>query len=142
MPIHTTNYQNTFIEIAEDSPVQTAQIPPVKNGKMTVAAYQYEMLKDHPYAYTSDEVFFQIYALRNEIEGAQWAAERTLFFSKGQPCFRASPLTKQYGWGVHSNHEGKIALFGAETAEYRKFSKEKSVTILKAMRTSRDLQRA
>lgn len=137
MPIHTTNYQNTFIEIAEDSPVQTAQIPPVKNGKMTVAAYQYEMLKDHPYAYTSDEVFFQIYALRNEIEGAQWAAERTLFFSKGQPCFRASPLTKQYGWGVHSDENGRIALVASGTDVYQQFLQDERIRKVKAMKSKR-----
>lgn len=137
MPIHTTNYQNTFIEIAEDSPVQTAQIPPVKNGKMTVAAYQYEMLKDHPYMYTSDDVFFQIYALRNEIEGAQWAAERTLFFSKGQPCFRASPLTKQYGWGVHSDENGRIALVASGTDVYQQFLQDERIRKVKAMKSKR-----
>ena len=30
MKIHTTNYKNTFIEIAEDCPVSSGQIPPTK----------------------------------------------------------------------------------------------------------------
>jgi hypothetical protein len=28
--MHTTNYLNTFIEVAEDCPVKAAEIPPVK----------------------------------------------------------------------------------------------------------------
>ena len=39
---------------------------------------------------------------------------RKQFFSKGQPCFRASPLTKQLGWGVHCDKNGKVALYGIE----------------------------
>jgi Family of unknown function (DUF6157) len=34
--MHTTNYINTFIEIAEDCPVQSAEIPQQKDDEKTV----------------------------------------------------------------------------------------------------------
>jgi hypothetical protein len=30
-------------------------------------------------------------------------------------------LPKKYGWGIHFNEHGKIALNGTETAEYKEF---------------------
>jgi hypothetical protein len=135
--MHTTNYINTFIEIAEDCPVTTAQIPPDKAGEKTIAGLQYEIVKKNPYKYSSDDVLFQVYAQRNEVTKGEMAKERALFFSKGQPCFRSSPLGKRYGWGVHSDDKGKIALYPVESPEYKKLSKDKSLEHVKAMRSKR-----
>lgn len=137
MKTHTTNYTDTFIEIAQDSPVDVAEVPPVKGDKRSVANIQYDLLNGQSYKYTSDDVLFQVHAIRNELTRAELKKARDAFFSKGQPCFRASPLTKRYGWGVHNNSEGKIALVGAGTKEYGKFSKDKSLKVVKAMRTSK-----
>jgi hypothetical protein len=104
--MHTTNYLNTFIEVAEDCPVKAAEIPPVKTKK-TAANIQFEMLIDNPYRFTSDEVLFQVFALKNQIPARDQKAEREKFFSKEQPCFRSSPLTKRYGYGVHSNEKAR-----------------------------------
>lgn len=133
----STNYFNTFIEVAEDCPATRGEVPPVKGDKKSVANLQFEMLRDHPYQYTSDDVLFSVFALRKQIPKDDWAEQRALFFSKGQPCFRASPLTKRYGWGVHSNEEGKIALVGVESDEYQKFVADGSIVKKKAMRSSR-----
>ena len=137
MKIHTTNYQNTFIEIAEDCPVKMAEIPSMKGDKKSVANIQFEMLDKNPYKYTSDDVFFQVFADRNDLTEKEYEKEREKFFSKGQPCFRASPLTKRYGFGIHSDDKGKIAIYGAETKEYSKFVADKSVRKVKAMRSKR-----
>ena len=59
------------------------------------------------------------------------------FFSKGQPCFRASTLTKRYGWGVHLNEEGKMAIYSAGSAEYEKFAKDKTLKVIKAMKSGK-----
>ena len=56
--MHTTNYRNTFIEIAEDSKITKGEMPPLKGEKKTVANLQFDMLYDSPYHYTSDEVLF------------------------------------------------------------------------------------
>ena len=109
----------------------------MKGDKRTVANLQFDMLYEHPYEYTSDDVLLSVYALRNEIKKSELKAARAEFFSKGQPCMRTSPLTKRYGWGVHSDAEGRIAIYPCESAEYKKFSKDKKLQVVKAMKTSR-----
>ena len=135
--MHSTNYYNTLIEVAEDCPTGQAEIPPVKGNKKSVANIQFEMLHGHPYEYTSDDVLFAVFAARKEIPEEDLAEQRAIFFSKGQPCFRASPLAKRYGWGVHSNEAGKIALFGMETEVYQKLVADDAIVKKKAMRSKR-----
>jgi len=133
----STNYVDTFIEVAEDCPVTKGEIPPTNKRKKSVANLQFEMLIDHPYQYTSDDVLFTVFAMRKEFPKAEWATQRELFFSKGQPCFRASPLTKRYGWGVHSDAEGKIALYDRDSAEYHSLVADDAIVKKKAMRSKR-----
>ena len=123
MNIHTTNYFNTFIEVAEDCPVTVAEVPPAKEEK-TIAGLQFEMMHDYPYTHTSDDILFAVYAERQGIPKKDHKAEREKFFSKGQPCMRSSALPKRYGWGVHSNEEGKLALIAVEGAKYKKLASD------------------
>jgi hypothetical protein len=134
--MHTTNYYNTFIEIAEDCPIASAEVPPQKGEDKTVANLQFDMIMANPYKYTSDEVIFSIYALRNNIT-SNLEQERENFFSKGQPCLRSSPLAKRYGWGIHHNSEGKVAVFPADSEEYARFLKDNTMKKVKAMRSKR-----
>jgi hypothetical protein len=133
----TTNYYNTFIEVAEDSPVKAAEIPPKKGDEKTIANIQFEMISNNPYKYTSDDVIFSAYIIKQNLAKENYEKERQSFFSKGQACFRSSPLPKRYGWGIHSNAEGKIAIYGAESGEYKKYSEDKNLKHLKAMRSKR-----
>jgi hypothetical protein len=135
--MHTTNYVNTFIQIAEDCPIAEADVPPQGKKEPSIAELQFKMIYDHPYKYTSDEVIFEVYAQRNGITSTEKKAARETFFSKGQACLRASPLTKRYAWGIHHNEEGKIALYPAGSAEYKKFAANKSLKQTKGMRSSR-----
>lgn len=135
--MHTTNYTNTFIEVADDCPVQKAALPPKKADKATIANIQFDMIYDHPYRYTSDEVIFNTHALRNEIPKNELKEARQQFFSKGQACMRSSPLGKRYGWGIHHDENSKIALYPMESPDYKKFAKDKSLEHVKAMRSKR-----
>ena len=137
MKAHTTNYQNTMIQIADDSPATSGEIPPVKGDKKSVANIQYDMISKNPYAYTSDDVLFHVYAERNDLANSELDKAREVFFSKGQPCLRASPLTKRYGWGVHNDGEGKIALVSSDSKAYQKLSEDKTLQVVKAMKSSR-----
>jgi Family of unknown function (DUF6157) len=137
MKTHTTNYFNSFIEIAEDCPTATGEVPPTKTNAPTAATIQYEMLIKHPYKYTSDDILFQVFADKNDLTQSEYEEARQQFFSKGQPCFRASPLTKRYGWGVHYNEEGKMAIVSSESTEYKTFVKDKNLKVLKAMKSSK-----
>lgn len=134
---HSTNYVNTFIEIAADCPVDKAEVPPLKGQDKTVANLQFELISKHPYMYTSDDVIFTTHALKQDIPEPEWEHERRVFFSKGQPCLRSSPLTKRYGWGVHCNEEGKVAIYPMGSDEYQQFSDDKLLKKVKAMRSKR-----
>lgn len=138
--MHSTNYYNTFVEIAEDCPLNFGEEPKIKAGKPTVASMQFEMIMSNPYKFTSDEVLFEIFANRNDISEAELKGAKEKFFSKGQACFRTSPLTKRYGFGVHFDPEGKMAIYGSETKAYKDFLENPEVKKVKAMRSSRKIK--
>ncbi|MEM6991503.1 MAG: DUF6157 family protein [Myxococcota bacterium] len=138
---HTTNYTDTFITVAADCP-ETAGVPPRETAKPSVALRTFKMLVASPYRYTSDEVIFEVFADRKGIPKRQRAAARREFFSKGQPCLRASDLGKRYGWGIHFDSEGRAALYGVESSEYRKLAKGQGpdrtqLEVRRAMRSRR-----
>src|SRR5699024_3677832 len=97
MKVHTTNYFDTFIEVAEDTKANCGTRPPTR-AKKTIAEMQYELLMDNPYKFTSDDILFQIFVDRNHLTKAKYKQAREHFFSKGQACLRASPLVKTYGF--------------------------------------------
>lgn len=136
MKVHSTNYFETFIEVAEDTKADRGTRPPSKDKK-TAAEMQYGLLANNPYKFTSDDIFFQVYAERNDLAKSEYKQAREAFFSKGQPCFRASPLTKTYGFGVHSDSEGRVALFGMETETYQKYITDTAVKKIKAMKSGK-----
>jgi Family of unknown function (DUF6157) len=137
MKTHSTNYQNTFITVAEDCPAMNGEVPLSKGDAKTLAAMQFELVSKHPYQFTSDDVFFSVFAERNDLIESEFEEARKTFFSKGQPCFRASALTKRYGWGLHSNQDGKVALYGCETAEYKTLSTDPNIKVVRAMKTNK-----
>lgn len=102
-----------------------------------MAEMQYEMIAKNPYKFTSDDIFFQVFADRKDLTKDEHGKARKEFFSKGQPCFRASPLTKTYGFGIHSDGNGKVALYGMETEAYQQFLANPEVKKVKAMRSKR-----
>lgn len=131
----TTNYYNTFIEVAEDCARDRGEIPPLRAGKKTIARMQYEMISEHPYRFTSDDIIFRIQAERKGLPLTK--AGREKFFSKGRACLRSSPLGKRYGWGLHHNEEGKVALYGMESDRYHQLAEDEELTHTRAMRSSR-----
>lgn len=135
--VHTTNYQNTLITPADDTKAVNAVMPPLKQDKQTIANLQFEMIYNEPYKYTSDEVLFEIYMLRKGAEHDPVAEERKAFFSKGQPCLRTSALAKQYGWGIHHNADGRVALVAMESDDFKELVDDPAVKKVKAMKTSR-----
>lgn len=131
---HSTNYRNTLILVSEDCPVSAGKAPD-KAG--TVVEMQYRMIAESPYALTSDDVVFGVYADRQSIPQNERGEARRAFFSKGQPCLRASPLVKSNGWGVHSDEQGRVALVAMEDPRYAALADDPSVIVLKGMRNSR-----
>ena len=50
---------------------------------------------------------------------------------------RTSPLAKTYGWGLHFNDRGRIALVSVGTPLYERFAKDPGVARKRAMRNKR-----
>lgn len=134
--MHSTDYSNTFIEVADDCKVEVGTIPPEK-AERTIARMQFDLIKLAPYKYTSDEVIFAIYAQRNGIKNEELEKSRNTFFSKGQACLRCSPLGKTYGWGFHFDDQSRVAIYGKESKEYAKLKSDKTLKHEKSMKSSR-----
>jgi hypothetical protein len=129
MTQHSTNYYDTFIEVAHDCPVVVAVAPPIREPQ-SAARIEYEMVIDSPYRYTSDDVLYQSHGHRRGLH-------RDEFFSKGQPCMRASCLTKRYGWGIHTDAEGRIALVARESDDYLRLAADPTLHHLTALRSTK-----
>lgn len=130
----TTDYFSTFITASPDS-TAIQGVSPAKPE--TIAGLQFALLSQHPYSRTSDELLFEIHCRRSGIDGAAKGTARDAFLAKSKACLRASPLVKQHGWGLHFDKDGKVALYGVESAEYRALLQGKDVKVIPGMRSSR-----
>lgn len=135
------NIVDQFIEIAPDSPTQQSIVPQMRGEKPTIASIEYELLNSKPYVYTLAELKFATHVKCKQIPPAELKAHdkqlREEFFDKPYACMRASPLTKQYGWGAHYDEHGKIAIYPVESKEYKYFVNDKNIKKFFAMRSKR-----
>jgi uncharacterized protein DUF6157 len=139
--MHSTDYFDTFIAVAEDCVAPGATVPPERTPA-SVAERTFRLIADSPYRYTSDDVVFTVWADRRAIPETGRAAARAEFFATGRPCLRSSDLGKRYGWGIHSDSNGRVALVPLHSDDYARFSAGQApdgspVTVTRAMRTSR-----
>lgn len=132
--MHTTNYLDTLILPSPDCAAAAVDLP-AKAG--SVAAMQHERMVASPYGLTSDDLIFGIFADRQGIADLERTAARIAFFSKGQPCLRASPLVKTYGWSIHHDEQGRIALVNPASDRFRDLVDHPSVVKLAGMRSKR-----
>lgn len=133
--MHTTDYTDTLILPAPHTKAQTATAPPA--GKGSIAELQYERLSAGDYVWTSDDLIFDAHCQRKGIAEADRPAARAQFFSKGQPCLRTSPLAKTYGWALHFDSAGRIALLPMGSERVAELEADPAVTVRAAMKSSR-----
>jgi hypothetical protein len=131
------SYKNTLITISEDSKATSAIVPVSRNGKPTIASIEYDLIKNNPYKFTQEDVQFKTYLIKNQIEEEYTDELRKQFFSKSMACFRTSPLVKNYGWGIHYNDQGKIAIYDVKSEIYNQLLNQDKITKLKGMRSKR-----
>lgn len=132
--MHSINYRNAFIAVSEDCRAEFGTVPD-KPG--TIAALQYELLARAPYGMTSDDLLVAVTGIRRDIPKEDWPALRKDILARPQACLRASPLVKIYGWGLHHDAEGRVALVARETAEYGRRVSDDSLEQRRGMRSSR-----
>jgi len=132
--MHTTNYVNTLIEVSEDCPVETGQVP---KSPGTVAALQYAFIAEEPYRHTSDEVLVAVAAARQQRPESAWPEVRAELFAKPQACLRSSPLVKTHGWGIHHDDKARVALVARGSAEYARLQSDPMVVKIRGMRSKK-----
>jgi len=132
--VHSTNYFNTLILASPDC---TATVGTVPQKPGTVAAIQYEMLSASPYQMTSDDLLLAVEARRKGVKRDKLPAFKKVFFSQPHACLRGSPLVKSYGRGIHHDANGRVALVGCETGQYKTLVDDPNVKKVAGMRSRR-----
>lgn len=130
----TTNYHQTFITVSPDSPTAQAKREPHAG---TVAALQLALLLEAPYTCTSDELLFEVHAIRHGIAPADRSQERSVFDAKAKACLRASPLVKTHGWGLHHDSDGRVAAIAVEDPAYVRLAADPALKVVAGMRNGR-----
>lgn len=130
------SYRETFIEVAPDSGATAGVEPPTRGAKRSVASIEFELISAAPHVMTQEDVQYAVHVVRAEDDGVE-PVSRDQFFSKPHACMRASALGKRYGWGIHFDAEGRMALVACDDPSYRELASDPSLTHLAAMRSSR-----
>jgi hypothetical protein len=135
-------YTDTFITVASDCPVVRGVIPVGKDNRKPVHVLQYELLAERPYGHTHADLLFEVHVRHKSVPAEEIEARgeeiRAELLARPHPCLRASLLPKRYGWGVHYDGAGRIALYPMESEEYRRFSRAEGVSrLVSAIRSKR-----
>jgi Family of unknown function (DUF6157) len=98
---------------------------------------EYELLVEHPYTFTEEDVASEVHAVLHDIPKVRRPTERKKFLSEGHPHLRVSALAKRYGWGFHNDAEGKLALIAVESPEYKRLLEDPRTAKVRAFRSTR-----
>ena len=136
------DHTDTFITVAPDTTATAAVVPAPQPRGPTVASATYELLAPHPYEWRSSEVIFTVWADRQGIAAEDRAGSWVDFFSEPRACLRSSDLGKRFGWGIHADEHGRIALHGLGTPSYERLAAGRTpdgrpVKVVAAMRRRR-----
>ncbi|MEK8130766.1 DUF6157 family protein [Paenibacillus filicis] len=137
------NYYDTFITVSPDSTAEVGMIPQERKGGPSKHGIEFELISGSPYTYTQEDVLFEVHVrhkgLEQEVLEERREQLREEFFSRSHACMRASALPKKYGWGLHFDKEGKVALYGVESPEYRALAANATgdLKVVPGMRSSR-----
>jgi hypothetical protein len=135
------NYFNTFIEVAADCPAAQGARPKARAAGKTVAELEFELIGTQPYRYTQEDVQFHVHCKRTGLTEPEvrsnGAALRAAFFAKPVACMRTSALPKTYGWGLHFDDRGRVALVSVGTPEYQTLANDARIAHTRAMRSKR-----
>src|SRR4051794_3315646 len=141
-PMKDMGFTDTFIKVAADCPATQGVVPVGKGDRKPVHVLQFELLSEHPYRYTHADLLYEVHVRHKSVPEDERETRReeilAELLAKPHPCLRASLLPKKFGWGVHYDGEGRIALYPLESDDYRRFSGEGGVAkLVSAMRSKR-----
>jgi hypothetical protein len=118
---------NTLIMPSDDCDTPVAVVPAGKNKKNPIPVDWYQNLIKCPHKYTEREfrelVYFTIRGdMTNKID--EYDSRRSL-------------LCRKYGWGIHFDGSGRMALLGRESKEFKTLSADPLVTKVRAFNAKR-----
>ena len=128
-------YTNAFITLAPDCPIAVGQVP---RQPMSIAGLEYALLLAQPYPFSPPDLTLEVQRLHKQVRDDDLPSFRAWLHAKPQPCMRLSMLPKRWGWGIHFDELGRMAIFGAETSDYRHFAMRSDLRVMSA-RPSRRL---
>lgn len=120
---------------APDCPADHAERPPVK-ARPSRAAIEYDLLSRAPYRYDHRSFSHAVHVAMAKAAGRAPLDFET-FHAKGQPCMRASPLTKRYGWAAYYDAEGRLALLDPAGPDFARLAADPDLPKTAAMRSKR-----
>jgi hypothetical protein len=116
--------QEELMRVAENCPVRKGTEPPDDRKSKTISRIKFEVLSENPYKFTEYEFFFHVhYVIRKKtnLKIQSYILQRVA-------------LARKWGWGIHRDGNGKLALVGCETDKYRQLADDPSVKKTKAWR--------
>jgi hypothetical protein len=133
---------DTFNTVAPDTLATHGVVPAARNSGPTVAPATYELVGPHPYRFRSSEVIFTVWADHQASPEAERGDVWVACFAKPRACLRSSDLGKPFGWGIHADEHGRIALHGLGVPRYEVLASGqapdgRSVKVTAAMRSRR-----
>lgn len=114
-----------LIQVSEDTEAVRGEEPPEDGTHKTVVRIQYEVLAENPYEFTEQGFYHEVHVVRR----------RRTDLKIGAYSIKRMPLLKKYGWGIHRDIEGKLALVACESDRYRELLSDPSVRKTKAYRS-------
>lgn len=124
-----------LITPAPDCPVTLAETPPFR-AKPSRANIEYHLLVRAPYSLDHHAFSHAVHRAMAEV-GGKVAQTFEQFHARGQPCMRASPLTKRYGWAAHYDGAGRLALVDPASDAFARLAADQDLPQAQAMRSKR-----
>jgi hypothetical protein len=115
-----------LIQVSEDSRAVRGEEPPDNGADKTVARIQFEVLAENPYKFTEHEFYYEVHVVRRKRTDLKLESYN----------IKRIPLLKRYGWGIHRDAEGKLALVACESDRYEELLADPSVKKTQAYRSN------
>lgn len=96
-----------LILVAEDCPVELSIVPDDGFPK-TIARIEFEILNEYPYQFSESDLFIEVHINKRKRPDLKIDSYN----------IKRSPLLQKYGWGIHRNQAGKLALVPVNSVEY------------------------